>query len=123
MRKIVRTLIERIPDFEICAEAQDSDEAHALAKSHRPDVAVIDISLPSSNGIDLTKKLRRHLPAMPILILTMHNEEIFVDQALRAGAAGYLMKQEAAEKIHEALQCIMAGKLYVTVRTKQKSSR
>ncbi|MDB6167659.1 MAG: two component transcriptional regulator, LuxR family [Verrucomicrobia bacterium] len=116
MRSIIRALIEQDPSYGVCAEAPDGAAAVQLAGTESPDLAVVDISLPSSSGIEVTKLLQELRPEMPILILSMHNEGLYAKQALRAGAMGYLMKHEAAEKIHEALLSIREGRIYASER-------
>jgi DNA-binding NarL/FixJ family response regulator len=102
-RRGVRSLIEAMPDWTICAEAADGATALELAARLRPDLVVLDISMPRLSGLDLIGELRKVLPDVEILALTMHDGERIVAQALKAGARGYALKSESGEKLIEAL--------------------
>ena len=99
----MRALIESVPGWEVCAEAADGHEALAIAVEAQPDIIVMDLSMPKLGGIDATIQLRQLVPGVEILILTMHESDQLVDQALRAGALGYLLKGDSGEKLMEAL--------------------
>lgn len=106
VRKGVRALIEHMPDWTLCGEAAEGPEALALARTARPDVVVLDISMPKMSGLDVIVELRKILPDVEILALTMHDSERIVAQALRAGARGYVLKSESGEKLLEALTAL-----------------
>lgn len=114
VREGLKRLIESEPDLVVCAEAEDGAKALELAASARPDVAVLDIGLPGMSGLDLIKNLKTRLPALPILAVSMYDESVYAERAVRAGAKGYLMKKESAAKIIEALRKILSGKLYLS---------
>jgi DNA-binding NarL/FixJ family response regulator len=99
------------------AEAGSAGEAlQILATLPPPDVAIIDLSLPDGNGIDLIKRLRSRFPGMRMLVSSMHDEELFAQRALQAGAAGYINKQETAERIIDAIRQILDGRVYLSPR-------
>jgi DNA-binding NarL/FixJ family response regulator len=116
MRNVVRALIETHPGYEVCGEADTAEKARDVLGSSSPDIAVVDISLPSTSGIEVTRKLLADKPGLRVLILSMHSEALYAKHALRAGAVGYLMKHEAADKIHDALNAVLMGKTYVSDR-------
>lgn len=106
VRKGVRALIEATPGWEVCAEAADGHEALAIAASVRPDIVVMDLSLPKLGGIDATVQMRKLLPAVKILILTMHESDQLVRRAFDAGALGHLLKSDSSEKLMDALEAL-----------------
>jgi DNA-binding NarL/FixJ family response regulator len=101
-------------DLELCGEAEDVAGALAQIESARPDVAIIDISLKSGNGIDLIKRLRTRDQALRILVWSMYPEHLYAERALRAGAQGYVNKGQSTREIFNALRTVMAGKVYVS---------
>jgi RNA polymerase sigma factor (sigma-70 family) len=112
VRKGVRSLIEAVPGWTICAEAGDGHEAVKAAEEVRPDIIVLDVSMPNVSGIDVITQLRKLLPNVEILVLTMHDSDRIVAQALRAGARGYLLKSESGEKFVEALTALSRHQTY-----------
>jgi DNA-binding NarL/FixJ family response regulator len=114
LRKGLGRLIASKPEFAICGEASAAREALQLIGRLRPDLVIADISLPGINGIDLTKVVRRDFPKLPILILSMHEEPLYALRALRAGAAGYIVKQDALENISNALRDVLNGQRYIS---------
>jgi len=109
-------LIGQQPDFEVCSEAGSLGEAIQAFDAKRPDLVIVDLSLEHRDGIDLIKEIRARTSDTRIVVLTMHEESFYAERALRAGAQGYLTKQEASGKILEALRQILLGKLYVSER-------
>lgn len=112
VRRGLRALIESASGWEVCAEAADGHDALAIAQAAQPDIIVMDVSMPRLGGIDATARLRKFLPDTEILILTMHESDELVDQALRAGALGYLLKGDSGEKLMEALQTLARHQPY-----------
>ena len=112
VRRGVRALIERVPGWEVCAEASNGSEAIALAAETRPDFIVMDLSMPGLSGIDATVEIRKLLPQVEVLILTMHESDRMAGQALRAGARGYMIKNESEDRLMEALEALSRGQLY-----------
>jgi DNA-binding NarL/FixJ family response regulator len=114
VRERVAELINQEPDLVVAGEAGDANEALAAAKNLEPDMAIVDITLKDTYGIELVKQLKELYPKLPILVLSMHEESMYGERALRAGAKGYLTKQEASKKIIEAIQRILNGGIYVS---------
>lgn len=114
VREGLTRLIEQFADLSICGEAEDVEDALLLLDRVRPDLAIVDISLKRSDGLELVKQARARWPAMPVLVLSMHNEEVYAERALRAGALGYIMKQEATDNLLTAIRQVLAGAVYVS---------
>jgi DNA-binding NarL/FixJ family response regulator len=119
-RRGIRALIEEEPSYEVCAEADNAPQALEMVRKCSPDLTIVDISLQSTNGIELTKGLRAQSPQMHVLVVSMHDEELYAERALRAGAVGYLMKHEACDRILVALDRILKGEIYLSDRLKEK---
>src|SRR6478752_9925172 len=120
VRQGLALLINREADLMVCGEAEDAHTAVQLVATTNPDILVVDISLNGPDGLDLLKDVRTKYPTLPVLILSMHDESIYAERALRAGANGYIMKQEATEKVLVALRRILAGEIYVSDRIANK---
>ena len=114
LRHGIGQLLNREPDLEVCAEAGDRDEALAVLAREHVDLAVVDISLDGVSGLDLLKFVRERHPTVRCLVLSMHEETLYAERALRAGARGYVMKQEATRRITAALRRIRDGHIYVS---------
>lgn len=113
-------LIGSAANLHICGEADSAPVALDLMLKSKPDLAVVDIGLKTSNGLELMKNLVALLPELRILVISMHDEDLYAERAIRAGARGYLMKKEAAEKIVSSIQTILAGEVYLSERMKGK---
>src|SRR5436190_2174704 len=98
VRQGLASLINREPDLMVCGEAEDANSALQAVETLQPDILILDISLNGPTGMDLLKSVRAQNPNLPVLILSMHDELVYAERALRAGANGYIMKQEATEK-------------------------
>jgi DNA-binding NarL/FixJ family response regulator len=109
-------MMNREPDLMVCGEAEEAATALQAITSTRPDFLIVDISLNGPDGLDLLKSIRVRFPNLPVLILSMHDESIYAERALRAGANGYIMKQEATEKVLIAVRQILNQKVYVSDR-------
>ena len=114
VRAGLRRLVEESEDMEVIAEAADGREAIRLVHQNMPDVAVIDISMPGMDGLEVVQQLHTFYPHKPILILTMHEEAQFVVRAIEAGAMGYITKQSAPEQLVKAIRKVHAGSRYLT---------
>ena len=114
----LKAVIDQQPDLAVCGETDSAPAAVQLVSAQRPDIAVVDISLKTTNGIELTKNLKSLAPGMPVLIVSMHDETVYAERALRAGASGYLMKQEASDKIVQAIRSVLKGDIYVSEKTR-----
>ena len=114
VRDGLRNLINQQPDLLVCGEADDSVGAAAAIGELRPNIAVVDLSLRSGSGIDLIKDLRIQCPDVPIIVLSMHDESLYAERALRAGARGYVMKRETARNIVTGIRRVLAGEVYIS---------
>lgn len=114
VRAGLRRLIEESEDIEVVAEAADGKEALAKASKDSPDVAVIDISMPGMDGLEVVARLHSLRPELPILVLTMHEEEQYVIRAVSAGAAGYVTKRSAPEELVRAVRKVCGGGRYLS---------
>lgn len=123
VRQGIQRLLEQEPGMRIHAEAGSAAEALTALRSLKPDAAIIDISLPGTDGLELTKMIRAERPDLPILVLSMHDESLYAERVLRAGANGYLMKQEVAEKIIPAMRKVLNGEIYLSDRAGQRILR
>jgi DNA-binding NarL/FixJ family response regulator len=108
------TLLQRLPDVEVVAEAEDGREVLDLVAERRPDVVLMDISMPHLNGLETTVRLRDKVPEVRVIILSMHTDEEYVGQALRAGADGYLLKSSDAMELRIALKAVVEGQTYLS---------
>src|ERR1700678_3252422 len=116
VRQGLALLIDREPDLSVCGEADNSHSAFHAITTLRPDIVVLDISLSGPDGLDILKEIRTKTANLPVLILSMHDESIYAERAMRAGANGYIMKQEAAEKVLVAIRRILQGQVYLSDR-------
>jgi DNA-binding NarL/FixJ family response regulator len=114
VREGLVNLISQQADLKICGEAGNEPQALELIRTVQPDIAIVDISLETGSGIELIKSIKAMFPAVTVLVLSMHDESLYAERALRAGARGYIMKREAAKKVIEAIRCVLAGELYVS---------
>lgn len=114
VRQGLRRLIEQEDDLSVCGEAETTREAKAAIRELKPDVVIVDISLKQGDGIELVKDARAHYPALPLLVLSMHDESIYAERMLSAGANGYIMKQAASDQFLVALRRVLEGGIYVS---------
>ncbi len=114
VRQGLALLINQEPDLAVCGEAEEMHAALSAIAATNPDILIVDISLSGPDGLELLKHIRARSPHLPVLILSMHDESIYAERALRAGANGYIMKQEATEKVLVALRRILSGEIYVS---------
>jgi len=113
-RKGLLQLINNETNLQVCGEAEESLEALKIIKNLKPEMVIIDITLKDRNGIELIKDLKTQLPDLIILVLSMHDEKLYAERALRAGAKGYIMKQEAPETIIKAINHVLNNNIYVS---------
>jgi DNA-binding NarL/FixJ family response regulator len=123
VRQGLALLIDQQPDLVVCGAAEEAESALAAIATSRPDVLVLDISLPGRDGIELLKTIRSSDPELPILVLSMHDETIYAERVLRAGANGYIMKQEATENVLVALRRILRREVYLSDRIASRMLR
>jgi DNA-binding NarL/FixJ family response regulator len=113
-RKGLEQLISSSDGFAVCGEAGNAAEGLSVLRKLKPDLAIVDVSLPGANGIELIKNIRAEFPKLPVLVLSMHDESLYALRSIRAGAQGYVMKQEALENVVRALHEIMGGRPYLS---------
>jgi len=114
MREGLAQLINNEPDLTVCAEAGTGQQAIELASKSKPDLLLADISLPDKNGLEVIKQLHEFQSGLSVLVISMHDESLYAERAIRAGARGYIMKQEGGKKLMEAIRAVLAGKIYVS---------
>ena len=112
VREWLTNLINEETDFEVCGLAASAPEGLELAGKLSPRIAVVDISLDGSSGLELIKDLRAQYPKIDVLVLSMHDETLYAERAMRAGASGYIMKREATGRVLDALRAVLAGGLF-----------
>ena len=114
LRQGLALLINQQQDMHVCGEVEEAQAAMQAIAQRRPDIMILDISLNGPDGLELLKTIRATDPALPVLILSMHDEAIYAERALRARANGYIMKQEATEKVLVAVRRILNGEVYLS---------
>ena len=113
-REQLAQLIGKLGPFQICGQANNIKSAMELIQWERPDIAIVDISLRGSSGLELVKDLKAQRLDVPVLMLSMHAEALYAERAIRAGAKGYVSKHEGTEKLLEAIQCVLDGGVYLS---------
>jgi DNA-binding NarL/FixJ family response regulator len=114
LREGLGALINQASDLQVCGEAASAEDALALVDTASPDLTVVDLSLPGEGGLELIKALKARRPSMLILVLSMHDEMIYAERSIRAGAGGYIMKQQAMSEVESAIRRVLAGELYLS---------
>jgi DNA-binding NarL/FixJ family response regulator len=115
LRHGMAMLINAEPDMEVFAEAGDGDEALTILKTeHHADIVLVDVSLKTLSGLELIKSMHMLIPALPVLVVSMHDEAVYAERALRAGARGYVMKQEPGEVLVTAIREVLKGDIYLS---------
>jgi DNA-binding NarL/FixJ family response regulator len=120
VRSGVRVLLEKLPGIVVAAEAGDGREVLDLVRQHSPDLVLMDIAMPGLNGLEATARITREFPKVKVLILSMHQNEEYYWQALKAGAVGYLLKKAAMTELQAAIERVLEGEIYLS---KQISAR
>lgn len=115
----IRQMIAADPHLTVCGEAESGREALQLVAS-KPDLAIVDLSLEDGHGLELIRRLREAVPDLRVLVLSMHDEALFAERALRAGARGYIMKQEAIGGLVHAIREVLSGRVFVSKRMSQR---
>ena len=116
MRQGLAQVINNQKDLMVCGEAGDANQAMQRIAALKPDLAVLDISLEGKSGLELIKDIQALHPEVPILIMSMHDESLFAERVLRAGARGYVMKKAGGEAVLKAIRQVLTGKIYVSER-------
>jgi DNA-binding NarL/FixJ family response regulator len=114
IRRGLERMIHSGDGFVVCGEAGNADEALAVVRKSRPDLAIVDIGLPGRDGIELTRELVREFPHLAVLVLSMHEESHYAERAIEAGACGYMVKHDAVEKIGTALGKVLDREIYLS---------
>lgn len=114
LRTGLRALLTQDPDFEVVGEAENGREGLRAAAALRPDVVLLDISMPGMNGIEAIGEIRRRSPGTRIIVLTIHKTDEYIDESLRAGANGYVLKDATQEELRTAIRTVMAGKTFLS---------
>jgi len=120
MREGLAQLIELESDLCVAGQADNAAQALQAIGTLLPDLALVDISLPDKNGIELIKDLQTLHPQLPVLVVSMHDETLYAERVLRAGARGYIMKQEGGKKLMQAIRHVLHGQIYVSERMSAK---
>ena len=123
VREGLADLINKEKDLVVCGKVEDAHQAMEIIKAENPDIAIVDISLKKRSGMELIKDTQVRYPSLPILVLSMHDESLYAERALGAGAKGYIMKSEATKKVVLAIRKILRGELYVSDRMTTKIMR
>lgn len=112
MREGIAAILTKEPDLEVCGEAESPSEALERLEAAAPDLAIVDLSLKEGSGLELIKDLHARRPDLPVLVLSMHDEAVYAERALHAGARGYLMKQESSAKVVQGVRDLLQGRPY-----------
>ena len=120
LRRGVVEMLAQEPDLTVCGEASDVHEALQAVEELKPDLVLVDITLKNSNGLELLKDLRTRWPNLPALVLSMHDETLYAERALRAGARGYVAKGEPPARVMQAVRQVLNGEVYVSERLASK---
>lgn len=123
VRQGLRSLVDQEEDLFVCGEAGSAAEALKAVSALKPDLLLVDISLKGPDGLELTKSVRALEPDLPILIVSMHDESLYAERVLRAGANGYIMKEEVAQNVVHAARKVLSGDIYISDRMRQKILR
>jgi DNA-binding NarL/FixJ family response regulator len=113
-REGLRQLIERDPELSVCGEAADATEAQQAIAQQNPDLVLVDISLGATSGIDLIKAIKNQYDELPVLVVSMHDESLYAERSLRAGAMGYVMKHEPSKTVKAAIHKVLGGEIYLS---------
>jgi DNA-binding NarL/FixJ family response regulator len=113
-RQGLRQMVNGEKDLAVCGEAGDAESAFGAIKRLKPDLVLVDITLPGESGLDLIKRVRKAQPASKLLVVSMHDEALYANRVLRAGASGYIMKQEDPDEIVHAIHDVLGGHIYLS---------
>jgi DNA-binding NarL/FixJ family response regulator len=114
VRSGLRALLERQDDIEVIGEASDGIEARDMAVRDRPDIAIVDVKMPQLTGLEATREIREQAPEVAVLILSMHDDERYLFEALKAGASGYVLKSQADQDLLDAIRAVERGEPFLT---------
>jgi DNA-binding NarL/FixJ family response regulator len=114
LREGLRSVLEKQPEFEVVGEAGDGQSALTMVREHRPDVVVMDVSMPGMDGIDATRQIMRDYPGTKVLALSMYLRKAFVQEMFKSGASGYLLKENPSAEVVEAIKTVLSGARYAS---------
>jgi len=120
MRQSLAQLIDHEKDMAILGEAATASQALNFIVARKPDLVIVDISLPDKSGLELIKDIKVFQPDLPVLVFSMHDEALYAERVLRAGGRGYIMKQEGGKKLMEAIRQVLGGQIYVSEKVSSK---
>jgi len=123
VREWLAQMIHREPDLQVCGETGDAAETLKAIESLKPDMAIVDLTMKDSEGTELIREIASRFSNLPVLVLSMHDESLYAERVIRAGAKGYIAKQEAAEKIRSAIHCVLGGQVYLSEAVASKIIR
>jgi len=121
IRRGLRTMLETEPDLTVVGEAQDGQAALQAVEKHKPDVLIVDISMPGLNGIDVAYRVHKDYPQIKVIVLSMHSNESYVLKALRSGISGYVLKASSTDDLVTAVRKVMAGEMYFSAAISQRA--
>jgi DNA-binding NarL/FixJ family response regulator len=110
----LKELLNREPDLAVCGEAGDDRQAHALVNATRPDLVLTDLTMPGKGGMEFIREMRKLHPAVPLLVVSMHDEDVYAERVLQGGARGFIMKSEGGRSLMEAVRVVLRGDIYVS---------
>jgi DNA-binding NarL/FixJ family response regulator len=114
VREALRLLLETQPDFQVVAETGDGLDAVSLTENHKPDILIVDMMMPGLSGLEVVRRARSLVPAVKVIVLSMHDTEGYVVESLKAGAAGYVLKKSSSQELIFAIRQALAGNLYLS---------
>jgi len=123
VRDWLAQMIKREPDLSVCGEADDAAHALESIATLKPDMAIVDLTMKDSHGTELIRDIGARFKELPVLVLSMHDESLYAERAIRAGAKGYITKQEAGQKIKEAIRAVLSGQVYISEALASKMIR
>ena len=123
VRDWLAQMIRREPDLAVCGEASDAAGALRAITTLKPDMAIVDLTMRDSHGTELIRDIGQRFKELPVLVLSMHDESLYAERAIRAGARGYITKQEAGQKIKDAIRCVLNGQIYLSEALASKMIR
>ncbi len=116
MRYGMGQMVDQEPDLMVCGEAENVDQALSMVKSNKPNLVLIDLTMPGKSGLEFLKDIKTQFPAVPVLVVSMHDETLYAERVLRAGAQGYIMKSEGGARLLKAIRQVLQGRPYVSER-------
>jgi DNA-binding NarL/FixJ family response regulator len=122
VRRGLKSLLSDVPGWEVCAEANNGRQALDKVRQHKPNVAVMDVTMPELNGLEATRQIRKQFPDTEVLVLTMHESEQIAHEVLKAGARGYILKSDAGRDLVKAVEAVSKKQAFFTTRVTQMVS-